>query len=123
VSGLRFPKKSGYKTDRQRKRSRYREERPGTRQEAWERDNHSCVFPTCLRGLRLEDAHIHETDFRSGGGDPCDINIAVTTCRDCHGDIHVRVGGKLKRIEGSRSEGLRFFHRKHGGDEWREVSE
>ena len=118
---LRFPKKSGYKTDRERRHADYRKERPEVRAEAWQLDNCSCVFPTCRRGLLLKDAHIHETEFRSAGGDPTDINISVTTCRECHHDMHVRVGGKLKRIEGSRSEGLRFFHRKHGGDEWREV--
>jgi cytochrome c553 len=59
--------------------------------------------------------------FRSAQGDPTDVNIAVTTCASCHHDMHVRVGGKLKRIEGSRSEGLRFFYRKHGGEEWREF--
>lgn len=121
MSGLRFPKKTGYKTDRQRRHARYREERPEIRQQAWEKDNHSCVFPTCRRGVSLKDAHIHETEFRSAGGDPCDINIAVTTCWECHNDCHVRVGGKKKRIEGSRSEGLRFYQRV--GAEWREVFE
>ncbi len=121
MSGLRFPKKTGYKTDRQKRHAEYRKERPSVREEAWTRDSNACVFPTCGRGMLLRDAHIHETIFRSAQGDPTDINIAVTTCRDCHHDMHVRVGGKLKRIEGSRSEGLRFFHRKHGGDEWREI--
>jgi len=119
---LRFPKKTGYKTDRQRRHSEYRKERPEIREEAWAMDNCSCVFPTCRRGLLLRDAHIHETTFRSGGGDPTDINIAVTTCQECHNDCHVRVGGKRKRIEGSRSAGLRFLERKHAGVEWREVS-
>lgn len=118
---LRFPKDTGYKTDRQRRHAEYRKERPGVREEAWELDNCSCVFPTCGRGLLLRDAHIHETVFRSSQGDPTDIDIAVTTCRDCHNEMHVRVGGKKKRIEGSRSAGLRFYARKRVGDEWREV--
>jgi 5-methylcytosine-specific restriction endonuclease McrA len=117
---LLFPKKK-YKTDRQRRHAEYRKERPEVREEAWELDNCSCVFPGCRRGLLLRDAHIHETIFRSAQGDPTDIDIAVTTCQQCHNDMHVRVGGKLKRIEGSRSEGLRFYQRKHVGDEWREV--
>src|SRR5678815_5721580 len=118
--GLLFPKRK-YITDRARRHSEYRKERPEVREEAWQLDNCSCVFPTCRRGLLLRDAHIHETEFRSAGGDPTDINIAVTTCGDCHNEMQVRVGGKLKRIEGSRSEGLRFFHRQHGGEEWREI--
>lgn len=118
--GLRFPKKK-YKTDRQRRKAEYRKERPEVREEAHRLDGGRCVFPTCRRWVSLADAHIHETTFRSAMGDPTDINIAVTTCWECHNHCHVRVGGKLKRIEGSRSEGLRFFARKHGGDEWREV--
>lgn len=120
--GLRFPKRTGYKTDRQRRHSEYRAERPAVREEAHRLDHGRCVFPTCRRWVSLAEAHIHETVFRSALGDPTDINIAVTTCLECHHHCHVRVGGKLKRIEGSRSEGLRFFARQHGGAEWREVS-
>jgi hypothetical protein len=116
-----FPKKK-YRTDRERRKAEYRKERPDVRAEAHKLDHGRCVFPTCRRAVDLGFAHIHETEFRSAGGDPTDINIAVTTCGECHNECHVRVGGKLKRIEGSRSEGLRFFHRKRGGDEWREVS-
>lgn len=117
---MRFPKVK-YRSERQRRKAAYRKERPQVRAEAWELDGRRCIFPSCRRGLLLSDAHIHETDFRSAGGDPTDINIAVTTCEECHGHCHVRVGGKLKRIEGSRSEGLRFFSRPSGGAEWREV--
>ncbi len=115
-----LPKKK-YKTERQRRKAHYQKARPAIREEAHRLDRERCVFPSCLRWVALDDAHIHETTFRSAGGDPTDIDIAVTTCSECHGHCHVRVGGKLKRIEGSRSEGLRFFARKHAGDEWREV--
>ena len=115
-----LPKKH-YPTDRERKRSRYRKLRPEVRYAAWLEDEERCVFPSCRRWVSLGDAHIHEVVFRSDLGDACDLDNAVTTCADCHDHLHVRIGGKLKRIEGSRSEGLRFFARKHAGEEWREV--
>lgn len=131
---LAFPKRTAYsgpgrkiksektKTRREQKTARYRKLRPETREAAWEADSHRCIFPTCRRSLTLSQAHAHEVVFRSKQGDPCDINIVATTCEECHGHIHVRVGGKLKRIEGSRASGFRFYKRAHHRDEWKEVT-
>jgi hypothetical protein len=95
--------------------------RPETREATWLKDDQRCIFPTCRRWVRLEDAHIHEVVFRSELGDPLDVDNTATTCGDCHDHIHVRVGGKLKRIEGSRASGFRFYERAHFRDEWKEV--
>lgn len=117
----RLPKDSGYRSDRERRASRYRKLRPSVRYAAWQQDDQRCVFPTCRRWVPLEEAHIHETHARGFGGDACDLDIAVTTCRFCHADIHVRVGGKRRRIEGTRSEGLRFYQRIGHSSDWKEV--
>jgi hypothetical protein len=67
---------------------------------------------------------MHELIFRSLGGDPTDAAWMVPLCGECHGDIHMRVGGKRKRIEATTEAGalgpLRFFERT--GDEWYEVT-
>lgn len=120
--GRKIRPKSGYKSRRQVKAARYRKLRPETREATWNADGQRCIFPTCQRSVSLADAHIHEIKFRSEFGDPLDIDNTVTTCGECHGHIHVRVGGKLKRIEGSRASGIRFYERAHGRDEWKEVT-
>lgn len=120
--GRKLKSKTAHKTRRQVKASRYRKLRPETREAAWMADGMRCIFPTCRRSVSLADAHIHEVVFRSELGDPLDIDNTVTTCGECHGHIHVRVGGKLKRIEGSRASGLRFYQRAHYRDDWKDVS-
>lgn len=119
AAGLPYPKLSGYKSDRQRAKARHRRLRPETRYAAWQKDDQRCVFPSCRRFVEFERAHIHELDFRSAGGDPCDLDNAVTLCWRCHAEMHVRVGGKTKRIEGSRAVGLHFYQRVN--DIWTEV--
>lgn len=66
--------------------------------------------------------HAHELIFRSAGGDPNDAANVIGLCGLCHGDLHVKVGGKLKRITGLLPEGLRFFERATGSARWKEVA-
>lgn len=86
-----------------------------------ERYGYRCVFPTCRIGLSLDAMHAHEVVFRSAGGSATDDANVVPTCATCHGHIHVRVGGKVKRIERTEAGGLRFFERKNGNSPWIEV--
>lgn len=120
MASVRFPK-----TRRAQKQARYRRLRPDVRRAAFILDSSRCVWPTCRRVLMLETdsvhalAHGHEVHGRATD-DPCDVNVVVTVCSRCHSDLHVRIGGKRKRMEGSRGEGLRFWERR-AGDEWVEV--
>lgn len=118
---IRNPFKPVYQTGRERRRAEYRVERPKTREAAWEHDGGRCVFPTCRRFVTLAAAHIHEVIFRSRGGSAIDVNNTVTTCGECHGHVHGRVGGALKRIERTEAGGLRFFERITGKSPWIEV--
>lgn len=119
-----FPKPSA-STGRAKRRSVYRRRRPATRAAAFALDGGKCVWPTCRRPLELETdnefrlAHEHEIVSRSLGGDPLDVDGIISLCWRCHGECHPRVGGKRKRIEGSRHEGLRFWERVQG--RWQEV--
>ena len=108
-----FPKKTAA-TGRKRRRALYRKLRPETRAAAWAKDGGRCAWPRCRVALALQDAHAHEVTPRSLGGDPLDVDGILTLCAGCHADMHVRVGGKRKRIEGTRSTGLRFFARVDG---------
>jgi len=66
-------------------------------------------------------AHAHELVWRSRGGDPTDPAIILILCHACHHGLHMRIGGKIKRIKGTKAEGpLRFFERR--GREWIEVT-
>lgn len=127
-----IPKKTGYITRRQQKRTKYRTKRKGAREAAYARDGARCRWPTCRKQLYLESgdvfslAHAHEINGRAVD-DPTDLSKIVTLCARCHGDLHVRVGGKLKRIEGADANGiLHFFERLrkrsyHEQAEWHEV--
>ena len=66
-------------------------------------------------------ANVHELKRRGQGGDPCDPTNTICLCWRCHMDMHPKVGGKTKRIEGKDSRlPLKFFERH--GETWREVS-
>ena len=123
---LAFPKKSGYKTKRELKRTQYRELRPEVREAAWLDADQRCLWPTCRRALVLESdnvfvlVHAHELVKRSQLGDATDVDNVVCLCWKCHHDLHMKIGGKTKRIDGhSVSAGLRFFERTREG--WQEV--
>lgn len=117
------------KTTREKKADKIKRLRPLVRQQAWMLDGQRCVWPTCRCWVSLQAAHEHEVVWRSHGGDPTDLNIVVTTCAQCHHDLHAQVGGYRKRMEGSRRDGFRFWE-KHQignefgdvGEEWREVT-
>lgn len=115
---IRPQPKRKYRSERAEKRARYRRLRPITRVLAWEEDGGRCVFPTCRRLVPIQCAHMHEPQGRAVD-DPCDIDTVVTVCADCHAEMHVRVGGKRKSIQGSRSGGLHFYQRSKTG--WDEV--
>lgn len=121
-----FPKNTGYRTTREQKADRYAALRAGTREQVWLRDERRCVWPTCHKLVQLlsadpfQLANIHELGGGRGKVDACDPDRCVTTCATCHSDLHVRVGGITKRIEGDAvSGGLQFFERH--GDDWVEV--
>lgn len=107
------------KRNRRAAKARTRKRRLSVRAAAHQLDSGRCVWPTCQRVVSLEFAHAHEIVWRSRGGDPCDLDNVVTLCGATHVDIHPRVGGITKKIEGSRALGLRFFER--DGDTWRRV--
>jgi 5-methylcytosine-specific restriction endonuclease McrA len=117
------PFKPRYATRRQRRRETYAKARPVVRERAWQRFGGRCVFPTCRVGLTLDAMHGHEVTFRSAGGDATDLDEVVPACATCHGHIHVRVGGKLKRITHREDGGLDFYARPTGNDEWRKVGQ
>lgn len=96
----------------------YRERRQSVREAAFELDKHRCIF--CHKRLDLDAAHEHEIVWRSKQGDPLDIDNVVTLCAKCHADIHPRVGGLRKRIEGSRSTGIRKFEKVE--ESWQELA-
>jgi 5-methylcytosine-specific restriction endonuclease McrA len=102
---------------RERKRAEYAELRPGVREQAWERYGYRCIWPTCRIGLTLDSMHAHEVVFRSAGGSATDIANVVPTCSKCHGHIHVRLGGKLKRIETEGAQ-MVFYERVNGNAPW-----
>jgi len=69
-------------------------------------------------------ANAHELIARSQGGDPTNPDIIVVLCWRCHHDLHTRVGGKTKRIDGKLAEGpLRFYERRPGHQGWDKVGE
>lgn len=103
---------------RERLAAEYPERRKAVREAAFELDKHRCIF--CHKRLDLDAAHEHEIVWRSKQGDPLDIDNVVTLCAKCHGDIHPRVGGLRKRIEGSRSTGIRRFEKVD--DSWQELA-
>ncbi len=108
---------------RQEKASAYRGGRQPAREKAFTRDRGRCVWPTCRRPLSLEMAHEHELLGGRSKVSAVDPNMMVTVCAQCHSDLHVKIGGKRKRIDGTvaGAEGpLRFFERQH--DEWIEVT-
>lgn len=100
--------------------------RAEARNEAFRRADGRCQWPTCRRLLYLftdnmfQIAHAHELTRRSAGGDPHDPAGIIILCWKCHADLHPRVGGKIKRIDGKLAAGLlQFFERK--GHAWTEV--
>lgn len=107
-------------TRREVQRAERRALRPGVREKTFDLDRGCCFWPTCRKRLTLEFAHIHEVEWRSKGGDPLDLDITVTLCGVCHGHIHPRVGGLLKRITGTRAEGFRCEAKQPDGT-WIEV--
>jgi hypothetical protein len=114
-----FPQpKKPYQTRRQSKHARYRRLRKEVREAAWRLDGGRCIFRTCRRGISLAEAHMHEPQGRSID-DPCDVDTVVTLCCLCHLEMHVRLGGIKKRLEGSRSVGFRFYERVN--NKWFEV--
>lgn len=76
-------------------------------------------------GVSLAASHIHELVFRSHKlGGALDVSNTITLCPHCHSDMHTKIGGVLKRIEGAElgsSGALRFFERKTGKHPWVEV--
>lgn len=114
------PFKPHFQTRRERKQAEYRELRPAVREHAWERFGYRCIWPTCRRGVTLDSMHAHEVVFRSAGGSATDITNVVPTCSGCHGHLHVRVGGKLKRIDVEGIE-LVFYERVTGNAPWVKV--
>lgn len=120
---IRNPFKPKYETGRQRRRKAYAVERPLTRQATWERDNGCCQFPTCHRHVTLDAAHIHEVKFRSQGGSATDVNNTITLCGKCHGEMHTKIGGVLKRIVRLATGLLQFFERESGKSPWIDVTE
>lgn len=111
------PFKPRYHTRRERQRAEYRDLRPEVREHAWARYGYRCVWPTCRIGLTLEAMHAHEVVFRSAGGSATDIENVVPLCAKCHGHCHVRIGGKLKRIETEGAE-MVFYERANGNAPW-----
>lgn len=92
------------------------------RTKVWVRYRGRCIWPTCRVGLLLEAMHAHEVVFRSQGGDPLDITGIVPVCAICHADIHGRVGGIRKRIEGTEETGYQFYERENGELPWMDVT-
>lgn len=120
---VRNPFKPKYETGRERRRAQYKVERPLARQATWDRDNGCCQFPTCHRHVTLDAAHIHEVRFRSQGGSATDISNTLTLCSKCHGEMHTKIGGVLKRISESAAGERRFFERETGKSPWIDVTE
>lgn len=115
-----LPKKTDYKTKREQKAAQYKKARPEVRAKAFELDHGRCVWPTCRRVLSLEFAHEHEVEWRGRGGDPTALDIVVTVCGTCHGDIHPRVGGLKKRMTGTRATGFTFEEKRENA--WVDVT-
>lgn len=107
-------------TRRELARSALRTERPEVREQTYKADGGKCFWPTCRKPVPLTGAHIHEVVWRSLGGSPTDLEITVTLCGVCHGHIHPRVGGLLKRISGTRSDGFICEEKQRDGS-WKEV--
>ncbi len=93
-------------TRRERAQAALRTERPEVREATYRLDGGKCFWPTCRKPMPIGLAHIHEVVWRSKGGSPTDTEITVTLCGCCHGHIHPRVGGLLKRISGTRTDGF-----------------
>lgn len=94
------------------------------------RDGGRCIWPTCRKPLTEDPdkasspwsvAHGHELVNRSQGGDPLNVDEVVTVCAACHHDLHVRLGGKRKRIIGDTVPGGLRFEERLRGDVWKEV--
>ena len=115
---MTFPKPT-HRTARQRRRTAYRKNRPSVRAQAFCRDGGRCVWPTCRTALTVALAHEHEVVWRGRGGSAVDLTNVVTLCGHCHGGIHPRVGGVVKRL--TRDEhGLHFYERQPD-DTWKEM--
>lgn len=108
------------KTRRELARTALRTERPEVREATYDLDHGRCFWPTCQKAVALGAAHIHEVVWRSLGGSPVDTEITVTLCGRCHAHIHPRVGGLLKRITGTRTEGFTCEEKQPDGT-WLEV--
>ena len=106
--------------NRKAKHARIRRLRPLVKRQAYAKDEARCIWPTCRIYVRFEVAQFHEVLWRGKGGDAADLDNVVTTCAGCHGKIHPRIGGVVKKMEGTRSTGLRFWERH--GDDWTEVT-
>lgn len=125
--GLPLPKKVKYRSKRQVRDARYAKVRPEVREKVWLADGQRCVWPSCRQVVVLKTdvphalANIHELGKGRGHVDPCDPNKCVTTCSRCHGDLHVRVGGKRKRILGDDRRQPLVLEERHG-DTWVEVA-
>lgn len=119
----RNPFKPKYETGRQRRLAEYARDRPIARQQTWDRDKGRCQFPTCQRYVTLDAAHIHEVTFRSHGGSATDIGNTLTLCGKCHGEMHTKIGGVLKRIVRLATGLLQFFERETGKSPWIDVTE
>lgn len=85
---------------------------------AYVRDGGRCRWPTCRLHLSLNSdnefqlANGHEICGGRSKVDPTDPSKIVTVCARCHGELHVRIGGIRKRIEGDdANKTLRFFER------------
>ncbi len=68
--------------------------------------------------------HAHEIVFRSHGGDPTNPDEILGLCGRCHLDLHVMIGGSLKKIVvGQVDETAQFFERPNGKASWRQIGE
>lgn len=117
--------KPTYETGRQRRQAQYRAERPEVRRQAWDDAKGRCQWPTCRTFVSLDAMHAHELVFRSHrllGA--LDITNVMCLCGRCHGDLHSKIGGVLKKILDAALglSGARFWERKTGKSPWIEVT-